>query len=1370
MAPQVQLLGGLEPKELDALTVLALLVTPRSPREWLPKLAQAGVKTRGAKPFTLKQLQILAGRAWKLGLVAHHDGEKDNRYSVCDVTPVLEQAVARKRLGVLARKLLPPPQPTSKRVNWASDTREHTVRQLGCLRVAFALADQEAVIAALVEVERYDYADNFIDLVGLALGDDPPTRWLELIPDKLRLAYLRNTAIVALNTLTPPPQALSQWVRAANTRKLTLDALRLFALRDDSESIAALGKLPKWGAETAAILQAFARGDYEAAAAAGDAGVAAMKGRKHPRFENIEGFVHVLAQLVTMGTKPERATSLRASLRLAVDKRGPDQALYRGVTAFLEASSQPGGVERAPREMFVGRDHKTWQDYLFQGLGQYWLGLPVSENIGQLFAGIGQRAELHGYPGPAREFEALAELAKAPGTSPPEPNLARAYTRREAWEAALEVLESVVEFAASDASAGADAGGFREHIVWEVALGRDALDINVKHISSARSRKGKALSIPQLMEAKLACLSDADRRVIAAAKIFYDAHHGSSSYGVPSLYGNYGAFAALVGHPHVRRTSGTPLTLVAGQPRLRSRTEDGVTRVELFPPELAYKDVHLIETEPDHIEVYVYAEELAPVFALFERGQVLTVPASGRARLLDSLAGLTTNTALHIEGEESLRGRAVEADPRLVMRLRWDGSTFVAEAKVAPFGLAGPHLRPGDGAVELVARVGEELLSCTRDPSAENRRFDTLLEACPTLASHPEDEGRWEFFRLELALEALLELHACEPELVLTWPKGRRLNPPKTLTAKDIRVQVNAETNWLELDVGVSLDEDRVLGFEQLLAARAGKRFLALGDDEFLVLSSELRRRVDALESLGPVEEGKIAAPTVALSLIEELVGDEQALHADAETRKRLEQLRAITAKTPRLPRTFQATLRDYQLEGYRWLARLADAGLGAILADDMGLGKTIQSLALLLRRAKLGPALVVAPTSVVDNWRREAERFAPQLRCSILAQASDRAELLAEARAGSVILTSYGLLANEIEALAEIEFGTLVFDEAHALKNARSRRSKAARKLRGGFRLALTGTPLENHLGELWSVMQSSVPGLLGTQKRFEERFVRPISQGQRERARQLRAMLQPFVLRRTKAQVLDELPPRTEITIRVEPTPEERAFYEALRRRAVARTSGLGDAKGGKAGGKARLQILAELTRLRQAAVDPRLIDPENGPPGAKLDVLIERLVDLRAEGHRALVFSQFLGSLASVRARLDEAGIAHLGFEGSTPAAQRSAAVDAFQAGEADVFVMSLKAGGVGINLTGADYVIHLDPWWNPAVEDQATGRAHRMGQQRPVTVYRLVTLGTIEEQILELHAKKRDLADDLLAGLDQAKKLDLAELRALLLAGG
>jgi SNF2 family DNA or RNA helicase len=412
-----------------------------------------------------------------------------------------------------------------------------------------------------------------------------------------------------------------------------------------------------------------------------------------------------------------------------------------------------------------------------------------------------------------------------------------------------------------------------------------------------------------------------------------------------------------------------------------------------------------------------------------------------------------------------------------------------------------------------------------------------------------------------------------------------------------------------------------------------------------------------------------------------------------------------------------------------------------------LGVGKSLQGGGVRRARAAAGAALVVAPTSLVGNWQAEARRFAPSLRVHVYAE-GDREAVLAQATHHDLVLVSYQLLQQDASAFAARPWHTLVIDEAQAIKNAAAKRSQAVFDLQAEFRLALSGTPIENRLAELWSIMRAVNPGLLGTQAKFNERFAGLIErQKDRQAQRTLRRLIAPFILRRTKAQVLDDLPPRTELVLFVEPETHERAHYEALRRDALeaAEKSLSGDAPG-----QSHLNVLAQLTRLRRAACDPRLVSPALNWVGAKVQAFGELAAELVANGHKALVFSQFVDFLTLLREPLDAAGIAYQYLDGSTPATERTKRVQAFQDGIGELFLISLKAGGFGLNLTVADYVVIADPWWNPAAEDQASGRAHRIGQQRPVTVYRLVNRGTLEEGILTLHKDKRELADSVLAG--------------------
>jgi SNF2 family DNA or RNA helicase len=428
-----------------------------------------------------------------------------------------------------------------------------------------------------------------------------------------------------------------------------------------------------------------------------------------------------------------------------------------------------------------------------------------------------------------------------------------------------------------------------------------------------------------------------------------------------------------------------------------------------------------------------------------------------------------------------------------------------------------------------------------------------------------------------------------------------------------------------------------------------------------------------------------------------------------------------------------------------------------------MGLGKTLQALAAILTRAPEGATLIVAPTSVCLNWMSEVQRFAPTLN-PISFGSGDRQKVLDALQPFDLLICSYGLLQQEevAEMLAGVVWQTIVLDEAQAIKNFATKRSQGAMKLQGGFKLITTGTPIENHLGELWNLFRFINPGLLGSLESFNQRFATPIEKYQDRQARNsLKKLVQPFLLRRTKNEVLAELPPRTEILLQVELSQEEMAFYEALRREAIAKLSASDAAAGQK-----HLQVLAEIMRLRRACCHPRLVLPDTQLASAKLQLFGEVLGELLENRHKALVFSQFVAHLQIIRDYLDHEKITYQYLDGSTPAAERQKRVNAFQSGAGDVFLISLKAGGTGLNLTAADYVIHMDPWWNPAVEDQASDRAHRIGQQRPVTIYRLVAKDTIEEKIVELHQHKRDLADSLLEGADMSGKISTDELLRLL----
>ncbi|MCL2345697.1 MAG: DEAD/DEAH box helicase, partial [Desulfobulbus sp.] len=433
------------------------------------------------------------------------------------------------------------------------------------------------------------------------------------------------------------------------------------------------------------------------------------------------------------------------------------------------------------------------------------------------------------------------------------------------------------------------------------------------------------------------------------------------------------------------------------------------------------------------------------------------------------------------------------------------------------------------------------------------------------------------------------------------------------------------------------------------------------------------------------------------------------------------------------------------------WLQFLRAQNLSGILADDMGLGKTAQTLAHLLLEKEEGrldrPALIVLPTSLIFNWKHEAARFAPDLRVLSL-HGPERKSRFAEIPEHDVALTTYPLLWRDADDLMQHRYHLLILDEAQTVKNAQSRSAEAVRKIEARHRLCLTGTPLENHLGELWSQFDFLLPGFLGSSRQFTRHWRTPIEkQGDSERRQLLARRIRPFILRRKKEDVAEELPPKTIIVRSVELEGGQRDLYETVR---AAMDAKVRDEIAQKGFARSQIVILDALLKLRQVCCDPRLVRAtaaKKVKERAKLDLLMAMLPELVDEGRRILVFSQFTSMLALIQQDLDEAGIAYVTLTGDT--VDRETPIRRFQEGEAPVFLISLKAGGVGLNLTAADTVIHYDPWWNPAVENQATDRAHRLGQDKPVFVYKLIVRGSIEEKILALQERKAELAAGILS---------------------
>jgi SNF2 family DNA or RNA helicase len=686
---------------------------------------------------------------------------------------------------------------------------------------------------------------------------------------------------------------------------------------------------------------------------------------------------------------------------------------------------------------------------------------------------------------------------------------------------------------------------------------------------------------------------------------------------------------------------------------------------------------------------------------------------------------------------DELRFEEIVAVPKPALRIGGDRAVVSSRLRAhLSFDYGGHPVKPEDPGAGHYDPATRRFLR--RDPAAEKAAADLLTElgARFTPAGYYERESAWEIApgKLPRVVRTLVEAG---------WhleAEGKTFRRPG-----EFQMEVSSGVDWFELHGEVSYG-DTSARLPQLLAAlKRGDTMVQLKDGTYGLLPDELLERIGSLANMGAAQDDHIRFRRSQAGLLDALLATQPEARFDETFALMRDQLRAFEGvASADQPAGFTGRLRDYQRDGLGWMHFLRRLSFGGCLADDMGVGKTAQVLALLETRRELRaagevkrPSLVVVPKSLVFNWKEEAARFTPQLR---LHDYTGLAREAAGFDSYDVILTTYGTLRRDALRLKDVEFDYIVLDEAQAVKNAATESSKAVRLLRGDYRLALSGTPVENHLGELWTLSEFLNPGMLGAASVFK--LAGGVSRTINEDTRKLLAhALRPFILRRTKEQVARELPPKTEQTIYCEMEPAQRKLYNELREHYRASLLGRVATEGLA---KSKIQVLEALLRLRQAACHPGLLDPKRiEEPSAKLDTLLAQLDEVLDGGHKALVFSQFTSLLSIVRARLDANGTTYEYLDGATN--NRQACVHRFQNDpDCRLFLISLKAGGLGLNLTAAGYVFLLDPWWNPAVEAQAVDRAHRIGQTRQVFAYRLIARDTVEEKVLELQSSKRDLA--------------------------
>jgi hypothetical protein len=717
----------------------------------------------------------------------------------------------------------------------------------------------------------------------------------------------------------------------------------------------------------------------------------------------------------------------------------------------------------------------------------------------------------------------------------------------------------------------------------------------------------------------------------------------------------------------------------------------------------------------------------------------LVVPPAGQAAFLSRYYPRLRRMAPVISSDGSFTPPRI-SEPRLVLSarysgahdvdLRWEWAYQVGDAELrAAVGSQPAEFRDPAAEARVLAGVDLDLPERARFSAATLHGLDTMVfstEVLPLLSARDD-------VRVEVS--------------------GRV--PDYREAGDSLRIGVSAgeldrEQDWFDLGITVTVEGREVPFAELFVALASGQSHLLLPDGAYFSLDkpelmalARLIEEARALTDQPAALDGPLRISRFQAGLWDELAGLGVVRHQAATWQRQVQGLLSLASVDHAAPpAALDSLLRPYQRAGFQWLAFLWRHGLGGILADDMGLGKTLQTLALLshAKPAAENPFLIVAPTSVLANWAAEARRFTPDLKVVTIGDTLGRrgASLESVIADADAVVTSYTLLRLDFESYGALPWAGLVLDEAQYVKNHHSKAHACARKVTAPFKVAITGTPMENNLMELWSLLSITAPGLFPNPERFKEFYARPIEKGgNTELLGQLRRRIRPLIMRRTKEQVAADLPEKQEQVLEVELHPRHRRLYQTHLQRERQKVLGLlGDVNHN------RFTILRSLTLLRQLALHAALVDDEHGDmPSAKIDSLLEQLEDVVGGGHRALVFSQFTRFLRMVRGRLEAAGVPCCYLDGST--VNRPAVISGFKEGSAPVFLISLKAGGFGLNLTEADYCFLLDPWWNPATEAQAVDRTHRIGQTRNVMVYRLIASGTIEEKVMALKARKAEL---------------------------
>lgn len=917
--------------------------------------------------------------------------------------------------------------------------------------------------------------------------------------------------------------------------------------------------------------------------------------------------------------------------------------------------------------------------------------------------------------------------------------------RKAAWET---VLDDVARIALAGQKAPAE-NNEKERIGYFLNHDDSEMEVRIQsRLKSGKWSQGKRAGQSDFLSEAIPCMDESDKKVASAVRVSGDYFMGHVKV--------RDAMPFLVGSDRVYKDF-EPVTVIEEKPYVTLNLLNGniLPKCNVEMGYRGFRKVSCYKSSKNIYSVVVLNDIQMKLLQTLMSMKMLPEEAAGTLQELFPL--LSQHIEVHsnlLQGGSSLE--KIDGESKIHIRIDPLTDEYRIRIFVHPLSGGNKTFVPGEGDKVIYDMKGGVRYSVSRSLGLEKENMALLRDMLETaLDTDVVDVDEMYLYPSEM-LELVEWATDREDRYVLEWPENKKI---KVYSSQQSTYNVSLKTNeaWFDVEGEVVLkDADNLKIYELLSLVSSGQNignYIRLQEDTYLALTQTLHKQLKRLQAVSQLGRSSAKISRFNVGVLADIVrGNRSLLNTDDLFDDLTAKIEQAADLQPRVPDGLNAALRDYQYDGFRWMVQLDYWGAGACLADDMGLGKTVQTIAFLLYKASIGPSLVVAPASVVLNWKTELARFAPSLNVHVLNHQPDRQTVLGRVKAFDVVVTTYGLLPQEEGALSRVNWNVVCLDEAHAIKNRQTKMSSAAMNLKASSRVILTGTPMQNYLGELWNLLQFLNPGLLGSYEQFSKKF---ISNEDADMA-SLRRMVQPFILRRTKSQVLDELPQKTEIVRNVELSDMEMLAYENMRERVKLE---LDEQE------KISINTLAEITRLRQAACSISLVKEEWNGGCSKIDALMELVPNIISGGNRVLIFSQFTSFLSYVTKALDDVGIEYFYLDGSVTIKNREKMVQEFQGGKKQIFVVSLKAGGQGLNLTGANYVIHLDPWWNPAIEQQATDRAHRIGQQQPVTVYRLISSHTIEEKILRLHKTKKDLADAFLEGTDKANTLSIEDLRNL-----